>query len=737
MVTREKSESIENIEKDVTLNPETEAVKAAESVENKSTEEKADVAVDNQVNNQEQEAVIEPEEPAVEEEKSQEPVAEEPVVEEEKPQEPVAEEPAVEEEKPQEPVAEEPAVEEEKPQEPVAEEPVVEEEKPQVQVAEEPVVEEEKPQEPVAEEPAIEEEKPQEPVAEEIELPKVDLTTLDKSGLVAELEKLLALPVESVKDRVAQIKSAFFALRKEELAKEKEEFLAKGNEEAAFAPQEDETEAKLKELLGEFKEKRAEFNAEQDAVKKSNLEKKQQIIDEINTISQDPDNINKQFSHVQQLQQEFKAIGEVPSASTTEVWKAYQQAIENFYDLLKMNKELRDYDFKKNLEIKQRLCEEAEALDEETDVIAAFKKLQALHDKWRETGPVAKDIREPLWARFKTASSVINKKHQAFFESRKAAEKENAEAKTALCEKIEQIETDGLKTYAAWDEVTKQIIGLQEEWKKLGFASRKVNAALFARFRSSCDDFFAKKAAFFKSMKEELAANLAKKNELCEKAEALMDSTDWKSTTDALIALQKEWKTIGPVVKKHSDAVWKRFITACDHFFEEKKKQTSSQRSVEHENLKAKKEVIAQINAILETDDEEAPQKIRDLMSKWQSIGHVPYKEKDKIYAQYKEAIDKAFEKFDMKAFRARLSNFENSISQSGGDKVYHERERLVRAFEQKCNELKTYENNMGFFTARSKDGNTIVKELERKISNLKDEIALLEQKIKIIDEKI
>ena len=674
MVTREMSESMENIEKDQTLNPETEAVKAAESVENKSTEEKTDVAVDNQVNDQEQ----------------------------------VAQEPAVEEEKPQETVAEEPA--EEKPQE----------------VAEEPVVEEEKPEAPA-----------EEPVVEEVELPKVDLTTLDKNGLVAELEKLLALPVESVKDRVAQIKSAFFALRKDELAKEKEEFLAKGNEEAAFAPQEDEIEARLKELLGEFKEKRAEFNAEQDAVKKSNLEKKQQIIDEINTISQDPDNINKQFSHVQQLQQEFKTIGEVPSTITTEVWKAYQQAIENFYDLLKMNKELRDYDFKKNLEIKQRLCEEAEALDEESDVITAFKKLQTLHDKWRETGPVAKDIREPLWARFKTASSVINKKHQAFFENRKAAEKENAEAKTALCEKIEQIETDGLKTYAAWDEVTKQIIGLQEEWKKLGFASRKVNAALFARFRSSCDDFFAKKAAFFKSMKEELATNLAKKNDLCEKAEALMDSTDWKATTDALIALQKEWKTIGPVVKKHSDAVWKRFITACDHFFEEKKKQTSSQRSVEHDNLKAKKEVIAQINAILETDDEEAPQKIRDLMSKWQSIGHVPYKEKDKIYAQYKEAIDKAFEKFDMKAFRARLSNFENSISQSGGDKVYHERERLVRAFEQKCNELKTYENNMGFFTARSKDGNTIVKELERKISNLKDEIALLEQKIKIIDEKI
>lgn len=665
MATREMSESMENIEKDVTLNAETEAVNAADAVENKTTEETHEVVVENQVENQDV-APDTPEQPAVEE--------------------------------------------------PVAAE------------------------EPKSEEPAEEEPKAEEPVAEEApELEKVDYAALNKEQLVGELEKLLTMPVESVKDRVAQIKAAFFALRKEEIAAEKAEFLAKGNEESAFAVTEDEVEQKIKELLGEFKEKRAEFNAEQDAVKHENLEKKLKIIEEIKTISQDTDNINRQFSHVQQLQQEFKAIGEVPSTSTTEIWKSYQQTIENFYDLLKINKELRDYDFKKNLEIKQQLCEEAEALDEDNDVIAAFKKLQALHDKWRETGPVAKDIREQLWARFKAASSVINKKHQAFFEERKASEKENADAKTALCEAIEKIETEGLKTYAAWDEVTKQIIGLQEEWRKLGFASRKVNTALFTRFRKSCDEFFAAKAAFFKQMKEELSENLAKKNELCEKAEALKDSTDWKATTDALIALQKEWRTIGPVVKKHSDAVWKRFIGACDYFFEQKKKQTSSQRSIEHDNLKAKKEVIAQINAILNAEEEaeDAPQQIRDLMSKWQSIGHVPYKEKDKIYAQYKEAIDKAFEKFDMKAVRARLSNFENSISQSGSDKVYHERERLVRAYEQKCNELKTYENNMGFFTASSKNGNTIVKELEKKISNLKDEIALLEQKIKIIDEKI
>ena len=678
MVTREMSESNVNVEKDETLNAETAAVEnVAETVENKSTETEQPVAVENQV---EEAEVIATEQPT----SLPEAKDEEEVLPAEAPKE-------------EEPVAD---VKEEPQPEAFAED----------EIEEQPV-----------------------------ELPNVDYTSLDKDQLVEQLEKLLAMPVESVKDRVAQIKGAFFALRKEEILKEKAAFVEGGNEEEAFVAQEDEVEAKIKELLAEFKEKRAEFNAEQEAVKLANLEKKNKIIEEIKTISQDTDNINRQFPRVQQLQQEFKAIGEVPSVNTTDVWKAYQAAIENFYDLLKINKELRDYDFKKNLEIKQQLCEQAEALDEESDVIAAFKTLQTLHDKWRETGPVAKEIREQVWARFKTASAVINKKHQAYFEERKASEKENADAKTALCEEIEKIDTEGLKTYAAWDETTKKIISLQEEWKKLGFASRKVNTALYTRFRKTCDEFFSKKAAFFKSMKEELASNLAKKTELCEKAEALKDSTDWKETSDALIALQKEWKTIGPVVKRHSDAVWKRFISACDYFFEQKKKQTSSQRSVEHENLKAKKELIAQVNAILESEEEveDAPQKIRDLMSKWQSIGHVPFKEKDKIYAAYKEAIDKAFEKFDMKAIRSRLSNFENTMSQSGSDKVYHEREKLVRAYEQKCSELKTYENNMGFFNATSKSGNSIVKEMERKIANLKDEIALLEQKIKIIDEKL
>lgn len=562
---------------------------------------------------------------------------------------------------------------------------------------------------------------------------------MDKKQLVEVLQNLAQQPVNEVKEDVVRVRVAFAAIRKEELAKEKEAFIAKGNEEAAFAPAADELEEQFKSLYAEIKEKRAAYNAAQDALKAENLAKKRGIISKINEIAEDADNVNRQYSTVQQLQQDFKAIGEVPSENDTEVWKSYQVAVERFYDLLKMNKELRDYDFKKNLEQKQALCAEAEALDEEADIVDAFKKLQQLHTSWREIGPVSKEIREELWTRFKNASAVINKKYQSFFEERKANEKKNAEGKEALCVKIEAISTDNLKTYAAWDEATKAIIGLQEEWKKLGFASRKVNTELFARFRKSCDEFFAKKAEFFKRMKDELAANLAKKIELCEKAEALKDSTEWKKTTDALIALQKEWKTVGPVVKKHSDAVWKRFIAACDAFFEEKKKQNVNVHSVEHENLKQKKDIIAQINSILENKEtEDAPNKVRELMKKWQEVGHVPYKEKDKVYAEYKAAIDKAFEQLDMKAKKARMANFANSINQmSDTGKVYHERERLVRAYEMKSQELKTYENNLGFFNAQSKSGNSLVKEMERKIANIKEEIAMLEQKIKLIDEKI
>ena len=595
-------------------------------------------------------------------------------------------------------------------------------------------------EEPVAEEaPAPVVEETPAPVAEqapaeEVKDTKLDLAGKTKGELVDMMRELATRPIEEVKDEVQAIKAAFFALRREEVAKEKEAFLANGNEDGDFTAKEDTDENNLKELLNVLKERRTEFNAAQEANREANLEKKRQIIKLINEIANDPDNINRQFNRVKQLQQDFKDAGEVPASADTEVWKEFQRATERFYDVLKMNKELRDYDFKKNLELKQQLCEDAEALDEEPDVVSAFRKLQEMHNEWREIGPVAKELREELWARFKAASSAINKKYQTFFEDRKSKEKENADAKTALCEKIEAIETDNLKTYTQWDEVTKQIIALQEDWKKLGFASRKANAALFARFRKSCDDFFGKKAEFFKSMKEELSANLAKKIELCERAESLMDSTEWKETTDKFIEMQKEWKAIGPVVKKYSDSVWKRFIAACDHFFEQKKKQNVNVHALEHDNLKAKKEVIATLKATIEEAGEEAAQTVRDLMDRWQSIGHVPFKDKDKIYAQYRELIDKAFETLNMRGSRPSGDGGSRGPRQGGNDRGLSERDRLVRTYEQRMSELKTFENNMGFLTANTKSGNSLVQEMERRIARLKEEIAELEQKIKDLD---
>jgi len=574
------------------------------------------------------------------------------------------------------------------------------------------------------------------PVADEPKATsKLELAGKSKGELVDMMREVATRPIEDVKDEVQAIKAAFFALRREEVSQEREAFLANGNEESAFVPKEDADENNLKELLNVLKERRTEYNAAQEATREANLEKKRQIISLINEIANDPDNINRQFNRVRQLQQEFKDAGEVPATADTEVWKEFQRATERFYDVLKVNRELRDYDFKKNLELKQQLCEEAEALDEETDIVSAFRKLQELHSKWREIGPVAKELREELWARFKAASSAINKKYQTFFEDRKSKEKENADAKTALCEKIEQITTDDLKTYAQWDEVTKQIIALQEDWKKLGYASRKANAALFARFRKSCDEFFNKKAEFYKTMKDELSSNLAKKIDLCERAEALMDSTEWKEATEKFVEMQKEWKTIGPVVKKHSDAVWKRFIAACDHFFEQKKKQNVNVHAVEHDNLKAKKEVIATLKATIEEAAEDAAQTVRSLMDRWQEIGHVPFKEKDKIYAQYRELVDKAFETLNMRGSRYSGDGGSRGPRQSSSsERGLSERDRLVRTYEQRMGELKTFENNMGFLTANTKSGNSLVQEMERRIARLKEEIADLEQRIKELD---
>ena len=572
-------------------------------------------------------------------------------------------------------------------------------------------------------------EQPQEEVAK---------TSLSKEELLAALTELSQKEATDIgRDEVSRLKQQFYAIRKNEIEKEKAEFIANGNEEAAFAAKTDELEEKFKEALNIIKEKKAVLLAAQEAERQNNFEQKAKILDEIKTLAADTDNVNRTFNRFKELQQEFKNVGEVPPTVATEQWKQYQEAVEAYYDQLKINKELRDYDFKKNLEIKQLICEEAEKLTEETDIIVAFKRLQDLHEKWREVGPVAKDIREEIWGRFKDASAIINKKYQAYFEERKNREQENENAKTAICERIEALDFESLKSYSAWDEMTKVILEAQEDWKKLGFASKKMNNVLFARFRETCDKFFEMKANYFKNIKDDLASNLEKKIALCEKAEALKDSTDWKKTTDEFVALQKEWKTIGAVAKKHSEVVWRRFLAACDYFFEEKKKKTSGVRQTEQANLKLKKEVIAKLGAIAEdTPRDEAIKQVKELMAQWQEIGHVPYREKDKVYETYRAKVDELYKRFDMRGSQARMSNFEDSVNEMSGDenKLYRERERLMRNYEQKRNELNTYENNMGFFNSKSKSGDSMLRELERKIQRIKEEIATLEQKIKVID---
>ncbi|MCM1332760.1 MAG: DUF349 domain-containing protein [Bacteroides sp.] len=568
-----------------------------------------------------------------------------------------------------------------------------------------------------------------------------DKKHLTKDEIIATLKELNQKDGSEIsRDEIAHLKQAFFSIRKNELAVEKQAFLDKGNEEAAFAPMPDDAEEQFQSIMKELKEKKAAYIAEVEAQKQANLAKKLEIIDELGKLAEDTDNVNRTFPRFRELTQEFKNAGEVPPTETTDIYRNYSAAVERFYDRLKINKDLRDYDFKKNLEQKQLLIDEAEKLAGENDVILAFRRLQELHDKWRETGPVAKEIRESIWEKFKDASAVINKRYQDFFEQRKARERENEEKKTEICERVEALDFSSLKNYAAWEEMTKTILEAQQDWKKLGFASKKVNNTLFARFRETCDKFFAAKAEFFKNIRENHSANLDKKIALCEKAEALKESTDWKNTADKLVGLQKEWKTIGSVDKKHSDAVWERFQQACDYFFDRRKKATSSTRKAEQQNLKEKNSVIEGLKNIpLDTPREEAVKLIKDAMAKWQQIGHVPFKDKDKVYNAYREIVDKLYDHFDVKETRANMANFANDINAIANDenKLYRERERLARACEQKRSELKTYENNLGFFNITSKGGNSLLKDTERRMQRIKEDIAALENKIKLIDSKL
>ena len=495
------------------------------------------------------------------------------------------------------------------------------------------------------------------------------------------------------------------------------------------------------DLMAAIKEKRSALAAEIEKQKEENLQVKLSIIEELKELVESPDDANKSYNEFKKLQQQWNEVKLVPQAKVNELWKNYQLYVEKFYDILKLNNEFREYDFKKNLEIKTHLCEAAEKLADEQDVVSAFHQLQKLHQEFRDTGPVAKELRDEIWNRFKAASTAVNRRHQQHFEALKESEQHNLDQKTVICEIVEAIEFDQLKTFAAWETKTQEVIALQNKWKTIGFAPQKMNVKIFERFRKACDEFFKKKGEFFKLLKEGMNANLEKKKALCEKAESLKDSTEWKETAEILTKLQKEWKTIGPVSKKYSDAVWKRFITACDYFFEQKGKATSSQRSVEQENLEKKKAIIARLTAIDETTDaDEASKEVRELMKEWNGIGHVPFKEKDRLYKQYHGLIDQLFDRFNISASNKKLSNFKSSIGniQSGGSQsLYREREKLVRTYENMKNELQTYENNLGFLTTSSKKGNSLLTEINRKVEKLKSDLELVLQKIKVIDESI
>ena len=565
---------------------------------------------------------------------------------------------------------------------------------------------------------------------------------LSKEEILEKLTGLVGAAADATRNEVEALKQAYYKIHRSEVDELKKAFLTAGGEEKDFVAPEDETESKIKELLNVYKEKRAAILAEEERVKAANYALKLQLIDQLKALTESQEDFNKLYNDFKDIQQRWKEVKAVPQEHVSELWKNYQTYSEMFYDIIKINNQFRDYDFKKNLEMKTALCETVEKLQTEPDVISAFHQLQKLHQQWREIGPVAKELREDLWSRFKAASTIINKRHQEHFEGLKAKEQENLEAKTAICEQIENIDFPALKSFKDWEEKNKEVIALQDKWKTIGFAPKKSNVKIFERFRAACDVYFNRKSEFYKNIKDEMEKNLELKKVLCEKAEALKDSTDWKSTTEKMIALQKEWKTIGSVARKHSDAVWKRFITACDYFFEQKNKNVSSQKSVEQTNLAAKKALIEKINTIDEADHDEALAALKGYMTEWNTIGHVPFKEKDKIYKEYHEAVDKQFDRLKVDQNDRKMQTFRNSLSdmsngERGKGKLYGEREKLMRMYERMKNELQTYENNIGFLSISSKGGGGLLKEMERKIDKLKDEMALIIKKIDAIDENL
>lgn len=564
---------------------------------------------------------------------------------------------------------------------------------------------------------------------------------ITKEEILNRLQALVDAPIETVRGEVESLKQAYYKIRRNEVDELRKAFVEQGGDEKDFTAPEDTQENFLKELLGSYKEKKAAYLAEEEKQKAENYEIKLQLIEQLKMLCESQDDFNKLYNEFKDIQQKWKEIKLVPEEHANELWKEYQTYSEAFYDLIKINNQFRDYDFKKNLELKTALCEAVEKLQDEKDIISAFHQLQKLHQQWREIGPVAKELREELWGRFKAASTVINKRHQQHFENLKAKEQENLVAKTAICEEIEGIDYAALQTFKDWDEKNNEVLALQQKWRTIGFTPKKHNTKIFERFRAACDVFFTKKTEFYKSIKAEMEKNLEKKRALCEKAEALKDSTDWKGTTEKMIALQKEWKTIGQVTRRHSDSIWKRFITACDYFFDNKNKNVSSQKSEEQTNLEAKKALIEKVKTMDESlDTEEAITMLKEWIAEWNEIGHVPFKEKDKVYKAFHEAVDAQFDRLKVDQRDRRMKSYRNNVSEMAGKgkgKLYSERDRLMRTYERMKNDLQTYENNIGFLTISSKGGSGLVKEMERKIEKLKAEMELTVKKIEAIDENL
>lgn len=569
-----------------------------------------------------------------------------------------------------------------------------------------------------------------------------DYTLCAKSELVTSLKLLIDKEVDVVKDEVEIIKQTFYKKLKADIDEQKKLFIETDGIESDFVASKDPLEDEFKELLNQFRIKKATLMAQIEKEKENNLILKQTLLAQMKALTESSDDVSIHINDFRNLQQSWKTIGQVPQTASTELWKQYNLYQESFWDLIKINNELREYDFKKNLESKLLVCEAAEKLITETDVVLAFQHLQKLHEEWHGLGPVSREMREQIWARFKDASTIINKNHQSHFDEIRKLEEENLILKTTLCEKIEAFDINAITNYKEWDEATKTVLAWQDEWRGIGFAPRKSNQTIFDRYRKACDAFFAAKGEFYKESKNTLTQNAESKKVLCEKAEALKESTEWKETSDKLIALQKEWKTIGPVAKKVSDELWKRFIAACDYFFEQKNKSTAGQRSEEAENLAKKKELITKIASIEKAENHnETLAAVRALMAEWNTIGHVPFKEKDKIYKEYREVVDKQFEALHVESTNRRMDSFKSNLkdmSTKGDNKLSREKDKLTRALDHLKSEIATYENNMGFFSAASsKKGGGLIKEMERKIESLKEESLLIQQKINLIDENL